>query len=68
MNEYLLKTRPVLIEERLRLQTWETEDGQTRRKHDVVVERFSFVSERQPDGGYDAQQGDTQPASRSGVS
>ena len=68
MNEYLTKGRPVLIEARLRFQTLETEDGQTRRKHDVVVEPFSFVSERQHDGGCDAQQGDTHPATTSGSS
>ena len=52
MNEYLLKGRTVLIEGRLRFQTWETDDGQKRSKHDVFVERFSFVDSRQ--GGQDA--------------
>ena len=42
MNEYLQKGRTVLVEGRLRYQTWETDDGQRRSKHDVVVERFNL--------------------------
>ena len=42
MNEYLNKGSAVHIEGRLRYQTWET-DGQKRGKHDVFVERFTFV-------------------------
>lgn len=52
MNEYLEKGRPVHIEGRLRYRTWETDDGQRRGKHDVFVERFTFVDSRQDsDGG-----------------
>ncbi len=52
MNEYLQKGRPVHIEGRLRYRTWETDDGQRRGKHDVLVERFTFVDSRQDgDGG-----------------
>ena len=56
MNEYLQKGRPVHIEGRLRYRTWETDDGQRRGKHDVFVERFTFVDSRQDGdggGGYD---------------
>ena len=56
MNEYLTKGSPVLIEGRLRLRTWETDDGQKRRKHDVFVERFTFVSGRQDDADSTATQ------------
>ncbi len=52
MNEYLQKGSPVLVEGRLRYQTWETDDGQRRNKHDVVVDRFEFVGSRQ--GGQDS--------------
>ena len=47
MNEYLQKGRTVLIEGRLRYQTWETDDGQRRSKLVVVVDRFEFVGGRQ---------------------
>ena len=65
MNEYLQKGRPVLIEGRLRYRTWETDDGQRRGKHDILVERFQFVGSRQDSseqGGY-SQPGDAAPQS-----
>lgn len=46
-NQYMTKGRPVLVEGRLRLRQWETEDGQKRSKLSVVVERFQFVSQGQ---------------------
>ena len=41
--EYLSKGRPVLIEGRLRLDTWETNDGQKRSKLCVTAERVQFL-------------------------
>jgi single-strand DNA-binding protein len=52
MNEYLQKGSPVHIEGRLRYRTWETDDGQRRSKHEVRVDRFTFVGGRQ--GGQDS--------------
>ncbi len=49
MNEYLQKGNPVFIEGRLQFQQWETDDGQRRSKHEVIVERFEFVGGRQGD-------------------
>lgn len=40
--QYLTKGRPVLVEGRLNLQTWE-EDGQKRSKHVIVAERVQFL-------------------------
>ncbi len=45
----LTKGRPIHVEGRLRLETWEQEDGQRRSKHRVVVEQFRFV-DRKPNG------------------
>jgi len=42
-NQYMRKGRPVLIEGRLHLDTWEGKDGQRRSKHRVVVENFQFL-------------------------
>ncbi len=56
INEYFQKGRPILVEGRLRLQSWETDDGQRRSKHSVMVDRFEFVGGRQDGdggGGYD---------------
>jgi single-strand DNA-binding protein len=42
-NQYMSKGRPVLIEGRLKLDQWETPEGQKRSKLRVVAERFQFV-------------------------
>jgi len=43
---YLSKGRPVFIEGRLQLDTWETEDGQKRNKLKVVADRVQFLGGR----------------------
>lgn len=66
INEYFQKGRPILVEGRLRFQTWETDDGQRRSKHSVMVDRFEFVGGRQDgDGGgaYDQASPGAVPAS-----
>lgn len=65
MNEYLQKGRTVFIEGRLRQQRWETDDGQNRSKHVVVIDSFQFVGGRQDgseQGGY-SQPGEAAPKS-----
>ncbi len=42
-SEYLSKGSPVLIEGRLKLDTWETNDGQKRSKLRVVCERMQML-------------------------
>ncbi len=52
MSQYLKKGRPVFIEGRLKLDTWE--DKETHKKQSklrVVVETFQFVDSRQDGGG-----------------
>ena len=44
--EYLSKGSPVLIEGRLKLDTWETDDGQKRSKLRVVGERMQMLGKR----------------------
>lgn len=52
MAKYLSKGRPVFIEGRLKLDTWQDkESGQNRSKMKVVVETFQFVGDRQGAGG-----------------
>ena len=66
INEYFQKGRPILVEGRLRFQTWDTDDGQRRSKHSVMVDRFEFVGGRQDgDGGgaYDQASPGAVPAS-----
>ena len=42
-RQYLQKGRPVLVEGRLKFDTWQTPDGQTRSKHSVVADRVVFL-------------------------
>jgi single-strand DNA-binding protein len=50
-GEYLSKGSPVLIEGRLKLDSWETQDGQKRSKLKVVGERMQMVGARGQGGG-----------------
>ena len=43
MSEYLSKGSPVFIEGRLKLDTWEGQDGQKRSKLKVVCERMQLI-------------------------
>ena len=43
LNKYMSKGRPILVEGRLRYETWEGKDGTKRSKHSVVVEQFQFL-------------------------
>lgn len=43
LNQYMSKGRPIFIEGRLRLDSWESKDGQKRNKLMVVLENFQFM-------------------------
>lgn len=63
-SKYMAKGRPVFIEGRLRLDTWE-KDGQKRSKLRVVMENFQFLGgagERSGERGERGEQGE--PAAR----
>jgi len=46
MAKYLAKGRPVFIEGRLKLDTWQDQSGAKRSKMRVVVENFQFIDSR----------------------
>ena len=46
MAQYLSKGRPVFIQGRLKLDTWQDQQGQNRSKLKVVIENFQFVGGR----------------------
>ncbi len=50
-SEYLSKGSPVLIEGRLKLDSWETNDGQKRSKLRVVGEKMQMLGTRGGGGG-----------------
>jgi single-strand DNA-binding protein len=50
INQYMSKGRPILVEGRLKYDTWTGQDGQKRSKHSVVVDNFQFVGPREGGG------------------
>ena len=42
-HKYLVKGRQVLIEGRLKLDTWQDQEGQRRNKHSIVADRVTFI-------------------------
>ena len=72
-NQYMSKGRPILVEGRLQLDTWESKDGQKRSKHRIFVERFQFMGQaesqgepRQPTGATGAREFFAEPADQGG--
>lgn len=61
-RQYLQKGRPVLIEGRLKFDTWQTPDGQTRSKHSVVADRVVFLGSAQASAETEVADLDTQAA------
>ncbi len=63
-NQYLSKGSPILLEGKLRYETWEAPDGGKRSKHSVVADRVQFLSSRSDDeqGGGGAPPRATAPA------
>jgi len=48
-QQYLQKGRAVLVEGRLKFDTWQDNNGQTRSKHSIVADRVLFLSAAQSD-------------------
>ncbi len=51
INQYMRKGRPILIEGRLQLDSWEDKNGQKKSRHRIIVEKFQFMGGAK-DGGY----------------
>lgn len=52
-KQYLQKGRSVLVEGRLKFDTWEDTNGQTRSKHSVVADRIVFLNSAGNSEGFD---------------
>ena len=46
-HQYLLKGRSILVEGRIKLDTWEDQEGNRRSKHSIVADRVVFLSASQ---------------------
>jgi len=49
--KYMTKGRPILVEGRLKLDNWETKEGEKRSKLKVILDNFQFVGSGQGRGG-----------------
>jgi len=58
-SRYMSKGRPVFVEGRLRLDSWEAKDGQKRTKLRVVMENFQFIGG--PAGQRDSESAQARP-------
>ena len=47
LGKYMQKGRPLMVEGRLKLDQWESSDGQKRSKLGVVLENFQFIGGRE---------------------
>ncbi len=47
-NTYLSKGKPVFVEGRLSLRTWETPEGEKKSRHEVIAERVQFLGGPRP--------------------
>ncbi len=61
-SEYLTKGSPLLVEGRLKLDTWQAQDGQKRSKLKVVGDRIQLLGTRQEGGP--PEEGASRPAPR----
>jgi single-strand DNA-binding protein len=64
INQYMTKGKPILVEGRLKFDSWTGQDGQKRSKLSVVAENFQFVGARgdQPAGAGAPQERSAPPA------
>jgi single-strand DNA-binding protein len=53
LNKFVKKGNPLFVEGRLKLDTWEAQDGSKRSKMRVVIENFQFLSSGPRGGGSD---------------
>lgn len=49
INQYCQKGRPLLVEGRLKYETWDDKQGGKRSKHKVVIDNFQFLGSRSDD-------------------
>lgn len=68
INQYMAKGRSLLVEGRLRLESWTGQDGQKRSRHSVTVDNFTFLGggPGREDAGGGAPAARSAPVQRSG--
>lgn len=61
-NQFLTKGRLVYVEGRLRMRTWEGQDGQMRARNEIVADRVKFLDRQAPASQADSKADDTDVA------
>ena len=64
ITKYMRKGRPLMVEGRLKLDQWESPEGQKRSKLGVVLENFQFVGGRDDDDSNSSNYEQISPAKR----
>ena len=59
LGKYMQKGRPLMVEGRLKLDQWESSDGQKRSKLGVVLESFQFIGGRDDNSSLNSDATDT---------
>jgi len=67
-SKYLSKGSPVMVEGRLRFDSWESKTGEKRSKLKLVVENVQFLSSRGTSGGNESSEGSSTEKQSSSVS
>ncbi|HAY99402.1 MAG TPA: single-stranded DNA-binding protein, partial [Opitutae bacterium] len=62
ITKYMRKGRPLMVEGRLKLDQWESNDGQKRSKLGVILENFQFVGGRDDNDSSTGSSGSTESA------
>jgi len=57
VSKYFSKGKPIFVEGRLRLDQWESQNGEKRSKLTVVLENFQFIGSREDEGRDSSSQG-----------
>ncbi len=63
INQYMTKGKPILLEGRLKYDTWTGQDGQKRSKLSVVADNFTLVGSREGGEGLPGGSGGAAPRS-----
>lgn len=61
LSKYLQKGRPIMVEGRLKLDQWETNEGQKRSKLGVILENFQFIGGRDSASSPNASDSNSEP-------
>lgn len=50
-HQYLAKGRPILVEGRLKFDTWQDKDGQNKQRHSIVADNVVFLGSNRAEAG-----------------